>query len=101
VCSASRLLPSPGELDGSQSSRANHHQFEAAGAEGDLVMCDGEADDVDSICELYAAEAHRSAPLRTTISVNLREQLRGAGTARRLFEDSAPRGFEADAQVAK
>jgi hypothetical protein len=53
-------------------------------------MCDGEADDVDCICELYAAEAHRSAPLRTTISVNLREQLRGAGTARRLFEDSAP-----------
>jgi hypothetical protein len=45
-------------------------------------MCDGEADDVDSICELYAAEAHRSAPLRTTISVNLREQLRGAGAAR-------------------
>ena len=45
-------------------------------------MCDGEADDVDSICELYAAEAHRSAPLRTTISVNLREELRGAGTER-------------------
>ena len=45
-------------------------------------MCDGEADDVASICELYAAEAHRSAPLRTTISVNLREELRGAGTER-------------------
>lgn len=45
-------------------------------------MCDGEADDVDSICEPYAAEAHRSAPLRTSISVNLREQLRGPGTAR-------------------
>ena len=34
---------------------------------------------------------YRSAPLRTTIPVNLREQLRGAGVARRLFEDSPPR----------